>query len=155
MGIILLHLTNVVGDSLPKDAKKIDPNIKQRFQIRMKELGSDTWYASQDTAPAEIGNSASYPFGFPVITDSKGKEYEVELGIVNVDYSSAILLNKDEYPLITVHQVPKKTLLTNPLLFLSHTADKVQTAFANPEAIITLLCIMPFFILLFVLLYVS
>lgn len=155
MGIILLHLTNVVGDTLPKDAKKIDPNIKQRFQIRMKEVGSNDWHASQDTAPAEIGNSTSYPFGFPVVPQSKGKEFIVELSIINIDYTSAVLLNKDEYPLVTVHQIPKKTLLTNPLMLMMHTGEKLQTAFTNPEAIITLLCIMPFFILLFVLLYVS
>lgn len=155
MGIILLHLTNVVGDTLPKDAIKIDPNIHQRFQIRMKEVGSDTWYASQDTAPAEIGNSASYPFGFPVIAESKGRKYVVELAIVNVDYSSAVLFNKDEYPLTTVHQIQKKTLLTNPIMLMMHTGEKLQAAFTNPEAITVLLCIMPFFILLFVLLYVS
>lgn len=155
MGIILLHLTNVVGDTLPKDAKKINPNIRQRFQIRMKEMGANEWHATQDTAPAEIGNSASYPFGFPVIAESKGKTYLVELSIVNVDYSSAVLFNKDEYTLTTVHQIPKKTLLTNPYKLMVHTGEKLQTAFANPEALVVLMCVMPFFILLFVLLYVS
>lgn len=155
MGIILVHLTNAVGDALPKYAKKIDPNKHQRFQIRMKEVGTNEWYASQDTAPGEIGNSSSYPFGFPVIPDSKGKSYLVEMSMKDIDYSSKIIFNKGTYQMTTVHQIPKQTLLKNPVQLLSHLGDKFQTIWTNPEARLVALCVMPFFLLLFVLLYVS
>ncbi|MFZ2206378.1 MAG: acyltransferase [Microgenomates group bacterium] len=155
MGVILVHLTNTVGDVLPQNAEKIDPNKHQRFQIRMKEIGSEEWYASQDTAPGEIGNSSSYPFGFPVIADSKGKTYLVEMSMKDIDYTSKIIFNKDFYQLTTVHQIPKQTLLRNPVQLLTHMGDKFQTILMNPEARLTALCVMPFFILLFVLLYVS
>jgi hypothetical protein len=155
MGVILVHLTSIVGETLPKNAEKIDPNKHQRFQIRMKEIGSNEWHTSQDTAPGEIGNSSSYPFGFPVIADSKGKTYLVEMSIKDIDYTSKIIFNKDVYQLTTVHQIPKQTLLKNPVQLLSHLGDKFQTILTNPEAQLVALCIMPFFILLFVLLYVS
>jgi len=150
MGVILVHLTNAVGDMLTK-TEAIDPNKHQRFQIRMKEQGMMQWYASQDTAPAEIGNSSSYPFGFPPIIDSKNKTYIVEMSIKDIDYTSTVIFNKDTYPLTTIHQIPKQTLLKNPLKLLAHVTDRLQTAFTNPEAQLVGACITPFFLLLFAL----
>lgn len=150
MGVILIHLTNIVGTNTQKRLT-VDPNKHQRFLIRMKEKGADKWYASQDTSPAEIGNSTSYPFGFPIIADSKNKTYIVEMSIKDIDYTSSILFNKDTYPLSTVHQIPKQTLLRSPLKLVMHIGDKLQTAFANPEAQLVALCILPFFIFLFAL----
>lgn len=150
MGVILVHLTNEVGNSVLSTAKS-DPLNPQKFRMRMKELNSEEWYASQETAPAEIGNSSSYPFGFPPIVDSKNKTYVIEMVIVNVDYRSTILFNKDEYQLTTVHQIPKLGLLKNPFKMFTHIGDKLQTALSNPEARLTAICISPFFILLFLL----
>jgi len=150
MGVILVHLTNAVGDMLTK-TEAIDPNKHQRFQIRMKEQGMMQWYASQDTAPAEIGNSSSYPFGFPPIIDSKNKTYIVEMSIKDIDYTSTVIFNKDTYPLTTIHQIPKQTLLKNPLKLLAHVTGRLQTAFTNPEAQLVGACITPFFLLLFAL----
>lgn len=150
MGVILVHLTNAVGDMLTK-TETIDPNKHQRFQIRMKQRGATQWYASQDTAPAEIGNSASYPFGFPPIIDSKNKTYVVEMSIKDIDYTSTVIFNKDKYPLTTVHQISKQTLLKNPLKLLTHIVSRLQTAFTNPEAQLVGACITPFFLLLFLL----
>lgn len=150
MGVILVHLTNTVGDTL-KRIKVIDPNKHQRFLIRMKEKGTQDWYASQDTSPAEIGDSSSYPFGFPLIANSKNKTYIVEMSIKDIDYSSTILFNKDKYPLTTVHQIPKLELLKNPLKLVAHVSDKLQAVFTDAEAQLTALCITPFFLLLFVL----
>ena len=150
MGVVLVHLTNEVGDSA-LSAGAGDPLHPQKFRMRMKELGSEAWYASQETAPAEIGNSTSYPFGFPPIADSKNKTYVIEMSIVNVDYRSTVIFNKDEYQLTTVHQIPKQNLLKNPLKLLVHIGDKLQTAFINPEAQLVGICITPFFLLLYLL----
>lgn len=150
MGVILVHLTNEVGDSAQRTGES-DPLKPQKFRMSMRELNSSGWYASQETAPAEIGNSSSYPFGFPPIADSKNKTYVIEMVIVNIDYRSTVLFNKDEYQLKTVHQIPKQNLLKNPLKMLAHIGDKLQTALSNPEALFTAICISPFFILLFLL----
>lgn len=152
MGVILVHLTSIVGDSKLKKIKIVDPTKQQRFQIRLKEKGTEKWYASQSTGPAEIGNSSSYPFGFPPIADSKNKTYLIEMSIIDIDYSSAILFNKDVFTLTTIHQIPKQTLLTNPYKLLMHVANKLQTAFADPEARLTAICITPLIIILFSLL---
>lgn len=152
MGVILLHLTNIVGE---KNVGKTsaDPSKHQRFVIKMKEEGASQWYASQDSSPAEIGSSSSYPFGFPVIVDSINKKYVVELSMKDADYTSSILLNKDVYTITTVHQISKQTLVKNPLFFISHLGGKLQIVFTNPAAQLTALCISPFFLLLFFLLY--
>lgn len=150
MGVILVHLTNIVGTDTQRRLT-VDPNKHQRFLIRMKEKGAHKWYATQDTSPAEIGNSTSYPFGFPTITDSKDKTYIVEMSLRDIDYSSSIIFNKDTYSLSTVHQIPKQTLLKNPLKLVAHIGDKLQTAFMNPEAQLVAVCILPFFIFLFAL----
>lgn len=150
MGVALVHLTNEVGDSVLSIGTG-DPLHPQKFRIRMKELDSEEWYASQETAPAEIGNSTSYPFGFPPIVNSKDKTYMIEMAIVNIDYRSTVIFNRDEYQLTTVHQIPKQTLLKNPLKMLTHIGGKLQTAYTNPEAQLVGLCITPFFLLLYLL----
>ncbi len=150
MGVILVHLTNTVGNE--KEKKQIsDPLKQQRLQIRMKELGANSWYAIQDASPAEIGDSSSYPLGFPIIEKAKNKEYVVELVMKDIDYRSTIVLNKDRYDLTTIHQIPKQTLLKDPVKLLSHISEKLQTALANPEAQLVAACITPFFLLLFLL----
>ncbi len=148
MGVLLVHLTNTVG-AKHTTMVRIDPNKHQLFEIRIKEKGAKNWYASQDTSPAEIGNSSSYPFGFPPIVNSKGKTYTVALSMKDIDYTSTILFNKDTYPLTTVHQLPKLTILKSPTKLLSLMEGKLQTAFADPEAQLTTVCITPFFLLLF------
>ncbi len=148
MGVLLVHLTNAVGNT--KVLKRVvNPLIQQRFQIRMKEWGGGNWYTTQDASPAEIGDSSSYPLGFPVIEHSKDKTYVVEMVMKDIDYRSTVLLNKDKYDLISVHQIPKQTLLKNPMKLLAHIGEKLQTAFANPEAQLVAICITPFFLLLF------
>jgi peptidoglycan/LPS O-acetylase OafA/YrhL len=148
MGVILVHLSNTVGNE--KDKSNVNPYVFQRFQIRMKEKGANNWYASQDTAPAEIGDSM-YPFGFPIISNSKNKTYVVEMSIKNIDHRSTVVFNKDIYQLTTIHQIQKQTLLKNPVKLIAHVSDKLQTAFMDPEAKLTALCVAPFFILLFAL----
>lgn len=150
MGVILVHLTNTVGDSV-KQAQGKSPLKQQRFQIRMKEKGTNEWYASQDAAPAEIGNSSSYPFGFPPIISSKNRTYIVEMSIKDIDYRSTVIFNNDEYEITTVHQIQKVSLLKNPLKLASHIGDKLKTAFSNPEALLVAVCVTPFFLLLFAL----
>jgi len=73
------------------------------------------------------------------------------MSMKDIDYTSTVIFNKDEYPLTTVHQIPKQIFLKNPLRLLGHVADKMQVALLNPEANFTTFCISPFFILLFLL----
>lgn len=152
MGVLLVHLTNAPTINPPKTVV-VNPLIHQRFQIKMKEKGATSWYASQDTDPAEIGDSTSYPFGFPIISNSRNKIYIVEMSIKDIDYRSTVLFNKDMYDLTTVHQIPKQTLLKNPIKLLSHVSEKVKTILSDPEARLVAICISPFFLLLFFLLY--
>lgn len=152
MGVLLVHLTNAPTINPPKTVVT-DPLIHQRFQIKMKEKGATSWYASQSTDPAEIGNSTSYPFGFPSISNSKNKIYIVEMSIKDIDYRSTVLFNKDTYDLTTVHQIPKQALLKNPIKLLSHISEKVKTILSDREARLVAVCISPFFLLLFFLLY--
>lgn len=150
MGVILLHLTNTISE-VPLKMDKRNYNKQQRFQIRMKERGASNWHATQDSSPGEIGESKTYPFGFPLIPNSKNKTYIVEMSIKDFDGTSVVKYSRNEYSLLSVHQVPRQTLLKNPPRLLAHIGEKLQVAFANPEAQLTATCIIPFFILLFVL----
>ncbi len=152
LGIVTLHLTNVVGGK-EKRMVPIDPNKNQKFLIRIKEAGNEKWYASQETTPAQIGESTSYPFGFPVIADSKNKTYTLELSIKDIDYSSQLVLHTDPFVIQTVHQLNKKELITHPLLLASHTSQKIISVFNNNEARFVVLCTSPLFFLALFLLF--
>jgi peptidoglycan/LPS O-acetylase OafA/YrhL len=149
MGVVLFHLTQISTNTT--SSKPVDEPVNQRFQIRIKEKGATRWYASQDTPPAVIGDSTSYPFGFPTIPHSKNKTYIVEMIMTQPIQKSTIQFHHGPYDFVSVHQIPKKQLLTRPFALLALVGEKLHTVISTPEALVVALCITPFFILLFVL----
>lgn len=147
LGVILLHLTNHVGSTRNKKTP-VDPLKNQKLLVRVKEDGAASWYASQETSPAEIGNSTSYPIGIPLVKDSLSKKYVVELSMIDIDYKSVLHLHTKPYVLQTVQQLDKKQLLLHPLLLMRHGIEKTTALFNDKEALLVVVCVTPLFVLL-------
>jgi peptidoglycan/LPS O-acetylase OafA/YrhL len=139
LGILSFHITH---ESIP-NIKTPPSLLKQFVVVKMKETNQPNWYATQKTSSTEIGQSKSYPFGFPLIADSKSKTYEVQLSLENVDPSTRVLLHTDEYALKSVHQADKRFLATHPLAAINHLSTKIVHLVQDPESQIVLLSLIP------------
>jgi len=140
LGIITAHITHT-GIAIPKRYS----NRTQFLLIRIRQKGQQEWYAEQQTSTVQIGTSSSFPFGFPVIADSKGKQYELALEIAN--HTSHVTLSSRPTVLNAVYQLDKKNVLSNPLDLLSLLRSKIQAVITNKEAQLVLCTIVPFLIL--------
>lgn len=112
--------------------------------IKIKEKNMGEWYAIQETNLAKIGNNTSLPFGFPIIANSKNKEYVLELSTRNVSELNAPSLNTDSFIISTIYQINKKELLLNPTQLFIHIVDKFQSFVDNKRTFLVALCIAPF-----------
>ena len=151
LGVILIHLTNKAG-STQKNKRPVSPFISQKLLVHVKEKKGGAIIATQETSPAEIGESASYPVGIPVILNSFSKQYVLELVMKDLDYRSTLFLHTKPYVLQTVSQINKKDILLHPYQFLRLLIGKVDSLWRNNEALLVVLCVAPLFILLFLLL---
>lgn len=116
------------------------------FQI--KEIGAKTWYSTSTYSLAEIGESQRHPFGFPVIENSKGKEFDIRLYLTNVKSREHINLNLKDGVLITsVSQLDKKEFIKNPFKLLGLLLNRTINIIKDFEARFVFLSLLPFMIL--------
>jgi len=132
LGVILLRFTT-------------SPGKKQKLIVKVVEKGSSIVLASQETT-MEIGDNVSYQIGVPVILNSLGKNYIIELSIKKGDSQSIIFLHTNPSVLQTVQQLDKKNLITHPFKLISHVIDKVQALITNRTAFLVMLCVFPLLI---------
>ncbi|MFH1832997.1 MAG: hypothetical protein ABH816_02410 [Candidatus Levyibacteriota bacterium] len=81
--------------------------------FRLKEKESDIWYYEQVYNAKEFGGYPLFPFGFPIINNSKGKEYSFELESLNGKPGNAIGISQDEPVFISEYKFSKKELLAD------------------------------------------
>ncbi len=140
LGILAFHLQYF------QISRKVNPvDNWQKIQIRLKEKNANSWYAVSDFSPVQIGDSEMLPFGFPQISDSRGKTYFVELQLMNDKSNNSIMLYTDPAVVSAVYQADKKVLIKNPLLLSSHISKRMSNAFTHPQASMVTLYSIPFF----------
>ncbi len=101
------------------------------INFRIKENISQNWYYSNDYNSGAIENIQNFPFGFPVINDSKNKVYEFEIISLSGNNNNSIELNVSDPQLTTVHKYTKKAILfsiSNAAQFITR---KIITSFTN------------------------
>lgn len=93
-----------------------------RFIFRIKQKQEKEWYYRNTYKAREFGGYSLFPFGFPIINDSKGKQYYFELESLSGKSGDAVGINTEEEPVIIVkHKFTTNQLLTDKkelLLFL-------------------------------------
>lgn len=106
----------------------------------ISEASYDAW---------EISDALYFPFGFPVQTDSKGENYNVEYQLSEKGISQEIKLIKSD-PGVSVYFVDKKSLIKNPKALFFWGIHKLGEPFINPMFWLTAILVTPFiFIMLF------
>lgn len=107
--------------------------------FRIKQSGDDTWYYEHVYYFNPFVQNGLYPFGFPTVVESKGKEFEIEIAAIgNKDVPIVI---SDLYPSIVIkYQTPLAVLKqqgTNAVI--SFGIEKVRNTITNRNFLLNLL----------------
>ncbi len=114
---------------------------KQRLIFSIKESGKNEWYATNSYALEEIGATDGDPYGFPVISDSKGKKFVVEFALQELDSPASARL--DLTTVRGVYTVNKKALIQDPVKLTAYTFSRVQNIFSYADSKKVLLYVTP------------
>jgi peptidoglycan/LPS O-acetylase OafA/YrhL len=135
LGIIVMHLTA--------------QNSMNKLIFRIKEKGARDWYATTGYRLSTVGDSKNHPFGFPVIPDSKGKTYEIQLSLPEIKTPTPEYAWIETTPssIRNVYPVNKTQLVKNPRQLFIFVEKKTSNVFSNLEAQEVLIFLCPLLLL--------
>ena len=97
------------------DSKK---NNDDQIIFRIKEKGSSRWYYEQSYHAVQFVKLPLFPIGFPIIKDSQGKIYDIEIYTKKGKINSVSL--DSTYPgFVLRYFIPKTELLSNPKILFN------------------------------------
>ncbi len=95
-------------------------------EFRIKELKSLDWYHVATIEASQFSALPLYPFGFPVIENSRGKTYEFEIELLDKTGNRKLELSREKPVLISQYKYPKEVLLNHPNLLVSFIYKKIS-----------------------------
>jgi len=118
-------------------------NNDDQVIFKLREKGADQWYYEQDYHAVQFLKLPLFPFGFPVIKESKGKTYEVEIYTKKGKINSVSL--DSTYPgFVLRYFIPKSEILSNPKILLNFIFNKIQFNLKQEGIAVLLLSIIMF-----------
>ncbi len=81
--------------------------------FRIKEKGTDNWFAQVTHKSDQFQPDQYFPFGFPEIANSEGKQYVLEVSSENGKPGDAVAISTTNPPFATKHQYTKHLLQTD------------------------------------------
>jgi len=93
-----------------------------RFQIRQK--GSKSWYYQATYRDGTIYDVPFFPFGFPIISDSKNKVYEFKLTSLTGNENNSVAISTRWQNIAAKYKYTKHVLLQNKISLLQFSVKK-------------------------------
>lgn len=112
--------------------------------FRIKEALSDNWYYVNTYKIDKQEDDFPNAFAFPIIHDSKGKTFYIEMELAKSNSSKNLYLNTDNYTLKTEHFINKELFIANPLFTVNFLKSKLLTVLYNKEAQQLVYLLIPF-----------
>lgn len=125
----------------------------QKLVFKIRGMQSSHWYAENTYNVIEIGDSQEHPFGFPLIPNSKGHTYVVELSMMypkGIDY---ITINATDGSIKGVYLVSKSDLIKHPAHLFEFISTRLGNVFENREAQEVTLLALPLVLVLFAIIF--
>lgn len=130
-----------------EDYVKPSYNEEDFINFRIKEKSFPDWYYSSDYRSGAIENQMRFPFGFPVIKDSKNKIYEFEVTSLFGNDNNAVELNISNPQLTAVHKFTRNSILSNSKNAFLFIVKKIITSFTSIDFLLSsTLYLVPLFI---------
>lgn len=103
-------------------------DVKDTLIFRLKEKGASKWYYEGSYNTEQFYTLPFYPFGFPPINDSKGKEYVFELESQDGSPNNSVYISTVEPNLVSSYQYSKEELLSNYKNLLTYSFHKIRNS---------------------------
>lgn len=118
-----------------------DPRFRTWDDIifRVKEKGAKDWYFSNKFWALQFLDFEYFPFGFPLIKESKNKTYQFELKSLVAKEGEGVAIRKNFPTVIIKYQFNKNDLLTNKINLIRFFFKKILNNFYTPEFIFVFL----------------
>jgi hypothetical protein len=127
-----------------------DRKINDEVIFRIKEENSSSWYYEHVYETNQFLPNGLFPFGFPVISDSKGKTYLFEVESVKGALDNAVTLSRME-PLVALSfKYPISLLIKDKKVLLEFVSNKIVYTKVDRDFIVSFFTYVNF-IFLFVL----
>ncbi|MDD4938199.1 MAG: glycosyltransferase family 39 protein [Candidatus Shapirobacteria bacterium] len=122
--------------------------------FRIKEKGSNNWYYQNKYNTDQFNPDFWFTFGFPIINDSKNKEYEIEIESISGTPTDSISLHSKSKNFLAKYSFSKSYLKQNPtqILYLIKNKFKYYLSYVPKSDIrrIIINSIVPLLIFLFI-----
>jgi len=112
--------------------------------FRIREKGERRWFYENVYKTDQFQNNQFFPFGFPLIGDSKGKTFEVEIISIHGRKGNTVSISTEEPVIHTTFQYSSQMLLKPSLEILEFFVSKYLGSFTSIENITLVLS--PFFL---------
>jgi len=107
--------------------------------FRIKEKGQSNWYYENIYKTDQFQPNQFFPFGFPVINDSKGRRYDFEVESLNGLPEHSIGLSPVKPLGAVLYKYPKSLLLSNPKTFVNFFINnKIKKIQINGQSFVAL-----------------
>ena len=103
-------------------------SAKNIITFRIKEKGNNNWYFETRINTDQIVDQEIFPFGFPIITNSKNRLYQFQIMILQKGKNNSIALSRNQPVFISRYQFDKNILKKNPLSLAYFSLRKSQAA---------------------------
>lgn len=97
----------------------------------LKEKNASSWNYKQEYSTSQFLNDDLFPFGFPVIADSSGKEYTFRIQSLQGTEETALRLSPHDPSIVIRYQITESSLLRNPGYTISFLYSKLAKAFSE------------------------
>lgn len=105
--------------------------VNDWIQFRLREQGSDVWIYQNQYNTRDIKNLEMFPFGFPLIHNSKGRTYEIELISKNGTGGNSVEISAEASTLQSKYQFPRNMIFSHPSTGVDFLISKISNSFAE------------------------
>lgn len=123
-------------------------SINDKIAFRLKEIGSKDWYYQNTYNANQFQNKFPFPFGFPVIADSKNKSYTIQIESLEGKRGDSLSIGKDDGSIVSIYKYSKSELLNSPGSLAQFLLAKIDTQFqlikVNQAILMLVLVLLPF-----------
>lgn len=116
-------------------------------QFRIKERNSSNWLYSNSYRTDQFQNNGLFPFGFPPISDSKGKIFEFEIVPHFGDHSNYLRISNPQY---VAKFVFTRASISKPMGFLDFLFPKAYSLIVNMSILDAILIFSPLIFVIFI-----
>jgi len=110
--------------------------INQDFVIfRIKDTVSGKWWYENHYDTLQFNNDELYPFGFPIINNSKGKKYLVEIESTLGRAGNNVSISNNQPNLISKYKIPKAEIIKDTVSLFNFLKIKIVNSVKDNDLI--------------------